>query len=133
MNVIDMIDGNLFLKKLFPDGLAGPLYLGQFGLEGAGRFSMNIHTRQRPAIEVAKWGIYGKHYDVIVIELLGCGVKNVSIENWINADYAVFDFSKKGQDIRIAASGAEWAFEATVASFNFQRCSTYINGEPEEY
>jgi hypothetical protein len=132
MNVIDLIDSNLFLKKLFPDGLRGPVYLGQFGLDVAGRFSMNIHTKQKPAIEVSKWGLYGQSYDVIVIELLGCGARNISIENWINADFALFDFSKEGDNIRINAREADWSFGATVENFHFQRCSTYIDGRMDE-
>jgi L-alanine-DL-glutamate epimerase-like enolase superfamily enzyme len=64
------------------------LFIGQLGLNVAGMFSMNIHTRQKPAVEIAKWGMHGRNYDVIVIELLGSGARNINIENWINADYA---------------------------------------------
>lgn len=126
MNVIDMIDRNLFLKKLFPDGLAGPVYIGQFGLDVAGRFSMNIHTRQKPAVEIEKWGMHGCHYDVIVIQLLGSEARNINIENWINAEYAFFDFSKQNESIHIRAQEANWAFAVTVGNLGFQGCSTYI-------
>lgn len=126
MNVIDMIDRNLFLKKLFPSGLAGPVYIGQFGLNVAGRFSLNIHTRQKPALEIAKWGTYGRDYEVIVIELLGSGARNINIENWINADYAYFDFSKQNESIHIRAQQANWTFAVTVGNLGFQGCSTYL-------
>ncbi|MFJ5300120.1 hypothetical protein ACIQAL_26820 [Pseudomonas sp. NPDC088368] len=131
MNAIDMICSNLFLTKLFPEGLTEPIYIGQFGLDVAGRFSMNIHIQQKPAIKVARWGKYGDHYDVIVIRLLGCEAKNISFENWINADFAFFDFSKEGDDIRITAREANWAFDVTVGNFNFQGCNTYIDGRED--
>lgn len=131
MNVIDMIDGNLFLKRIFPDGLKGSMYIGQFGLNVAGQFGLNIHTRQKPVFEIPKWGVYGESYDVLVIELLGSGAKNIKIENWINADFADFNFSKKGGDICISASEADWGFEAIVERLNFQRCSTYIDGRTD--
>ncbi len=132
MNVVDLIHSNFFLKKIFPDGLSKFVYVGQFGLDVAGTFSMNIHTRQKPALEIPKWGIHGQSYDVIVIRLLGNGARNISIENWINADFAFFDFSKEGEDIRINACGADWAFDVTVGSLGFQGCSTYIDGGIDE-
>lgn len=126
MNIINLIHNNHFLKKIFPDGLSNFVYIGQFGLDDAGGFSMNIHTRQKPALEIVKWGVHGRNYDVVVIKLLGSGAKNINIENWINAEFAFFDFSKEGDNIRISASEVDWAFNVTVGSLGFQSCSTYI-------
>ena len=132
MNVIDLIDNNFFLKKIFSHGLVGPVYIGQFGLDVGGRFSMNIHTMQRPELEVVKWGIYGQNYDVIVIRLLGYEASNIKIENWMNADFAIVDFSNEEKAIRITAREPGWALDVTVGGFVFQGCSTYIDGRMDD-
>lgn len=126
MNAIDMIYSNLFLKKLFPEGLPKLVYIGPFELSEAGRFSMSIHTRQKPAIEVAKWGVHGRDYDVIAINISGSGATHINIENWVNSGFAIFDFSKNCQCIRITARETDWSFDVTVESLSFQGCSVYI-------
>lgn len=126
MNIIEFIYHDFFLKKIYPEGLSKFLRIGQFGLQDAGTFSMSIHTKQRPALEIAKWGVYGQSYDVIVIHLLGSGAKDINISNWINTRFAFFDVSREGGDIRIQAHESDWAFDITVASLSFQSCSTYI-------
>ena len=62
MNIVDVVSENLFLKKLFPYGLHDEMLLGQIGFALEGRLSLNVLTRQRPAIEVEKWGAWGKDY-----------------------------------------------------------------------
>jgi len=126
MSLIEFIYHDFFLQKIYPEGLSEFVRIGQFGLQDAGTFSMSIHTKQRPAMEIAKWGVYGRSYDVIVINLLGSGAKDINISNWINTGFAFFDFSREGEDLRIHARESEWAFDITVASLSFQSCSTYI-------
>lgn len=100
--------------------------VGQFCLEDAGTFSMSIHIRQRPALEPSKRGIHGKSYDVVIVNFSGSGAKNVSIDNWVNTGFALFDFARENEDIRIKAQGCDWTFDVTVASPSLQNCSTYI-------
>lgn len=126
MKVIDLIHRNLFLKKLFPEGLSKFVYIGPLGLSEAGSFTMSIHTRQKPAIEIAKWGKHGCDYDVIAIQLSGSGATSINIENWINAGFAFFDFSQEGESINISARESSWAFELAVGTLIFQGCSVYI-------
>ena len=126
MNVIDLIHRNFFLKKIFPDGLSEFVYIGPFGLSEAGGFSMSIHTRQKPAMEIAKWGAHGRDYDVIMINLLGSWATNINIENWVNSEFAVFDFSQSGENIHVSAREASWAFDVTVGTLIFQSCITYV-------
>lgn len=87
---------------------------------------MSIHTRQEPAIGIAKWGEHRYDCDVIAIHLSGNGAMRVNIDNWINARFALFTFAQHGENIHIAAHEADWMFEVIVETLIFQRCSTYI-------
>lgn len=126
MNIIDLIHRNLFLKKIFPDGLSTDVYIGPFELREAGGFSMSIHTRQKPAIPIAKWGEHGSNYDVITIQLSGNGATRVNIDNWENAKFALFIFTQEDESIHITANEADWTFDIVVETLIFQGCSTYI-------
>ena len=52
MNILDHINNNLFLKEIFSDGLKEKILIGQLGLDVEGRFSINLHTMQKPSIEI---------------------------------------------------------------------------------
>jgi hypothetical protein len=77
MNIIELIYHDLFLKRLYPEGLSNIVGVGQFCLKDAGTFSMSIHTRKKPALEIPKCGIYGDSYDVVVLNLSGSGPKKL--------------------------------------------------------
>ncbi|HAS6364006.1 TPA: hypothetical protein RQJ98_004298 [Vibrio vulnificus] len=59
MNFFSFIRRDEFIKKLFPQGLTDDVYLGQIKLDVEGRMSINVHTKQKPEIEVKKWGKWG--------------------------------------------------------------------------
>lgn len=126
MNIIDLIYHDIFLRKLYPEGLSNFLHIGEFRLKEAGTFELSIHTKQKPALEISKWGVYGKNFDVVVINLSGSGARNINIANWINAGFTFFDFSKEDENIRMKAQETVWTFDIEVASLSFQNCSTYI-------
>jgi hypothetical protein len=125
MNIIESIDNNLFLKKIFPEGI-GDALIGQFGLD-RGRFSVNIHTHAKPAKETHKWGIWGKNYNVIVIELLGEGLTQIEIQNWDKFESMLIHCDKNEDDITISSGRDDWAFKVCCKSLTFQKCSTYIS------
>ena len=82
MNLIDAVSRNHFLKELYPDGLIEDMLIGYLGFDCDNRFSLNLHSKQRPAKEVIKWGCWGESYNVVVICLLGQWVKDIKISNW---------------------------------------------------
>ncbi|MFK3796311.1 hypothetical protein [Pseudomonas sp. NPDC088444] len=125
MNIIDLIDNNLFLKKLYPNGLSEQVFIGQFGLDVEGRFYLNIHTRQSPQFKIEKWGEQGRDYDVIVIKLIGTYLTEFSTKNWFNVSYAPLHASSNSNTISLASTEANWEFHATFKSLSFQSCSTY--------
>lgn len=124
MDVIDCIDNNLFLKKIFPEGIKNFL-IGQFSLD-QGQFTLKIHTRLKPAVETAKWGSWGKNYDVIVLEMIGVGIREVEINNWNGFDFAEATCSRQGNNLLIELSGIDWSFTLSCLALTYQRGSTYI-------
>ncbi|MGP1086003.1 hypothetical protein ACJ8LB_22210, partial [Serratia sp. CY58181] len=56
MNLLDFVRRNEFLKKVFPNGLEESVYIGQIVFDVEGRLSVKIHTHQKPAVDVSKWG-----------------------------------------------------------------------------
>ena len=127
MNILDHINNNLFLKKIFSDGLKEKILIGQVGFDVEGRFSINLHTKQKPSIEVAKWGVHGHNYDAIVIKLLGSNATDLSITNWRDISYAHFFITQEDGRLHLRASEGNWDFSAVVQTLGFQECSTYLS------
>ena len=126
MNIVDVVSENLFLKKLFPQGLQGEMLLGQIGFTLGGRISLNIITRQKPAIEIEKWGTWGKDYNVIIIELLGACSGDICLGNWENADFAGLSVSRDDENgaYLIRQEGEKWNIKIEFEVLVFQRCMT---------
>ncbi|WP_052074955.1 hypothetical protein [Pseudomonas lutea] len=127
MNILDHINNNLFLKKIFSDGLKEKILIGQLGLDVEGRFSINLHTMQKPSIEIPKWGAHGHNYDVIVIKLLGSNATDLSIKNWRNISYSHFFVTQEDGRLHLRAGEGNWHFSALVETLGFQECSTYLS------
>ena len=125
MDIISKIDNNIFLKKLFPDGLTDPLFLGQIGFDVVGGLSLNLHTKQKPSIVIVKWGEWGKDYCVIVIKLQGMCGDSAILKNWKAADYAHLTIVDNIETFTISQTGSNWSIELDCETFIFQGCSTY--------
>jgi hypothetical protein len=127
MNIISCFGENPFLLGLFPDGLTEDVLIGQIGLDVGGLFRLNIHTKQRPKKEVAKWGIHGQHYDVIVIKLLGNNFSEIHTESWKDITYAQLNCTMENEAIKLQCGNDVWQFSASFGSLTFQGCTTYID------
>lgn len=126
MNLIDVISRNHFLKEIFPEGLQASLLIGQIGFDLGNRFSLNIHTKQRPAKAIAKWGAWGKDYDTVVICMLGQLVGDIVISNWDQVDYAQLICEQIGDRHLISTRNEGWEVQLSFGSLVFQECRTYI-------
>lgn len=124
MNIIDCIHNNIFLKKIYPEGINNFL-VGQFALD-QGHFTIKIHTKLKPAIEVPKWGSWGEDYDIIVFEMVGVGIGEIEIKNWDGFDFAEAKCQERENDLLIQLSGINWSFLLSCTSLTYQRGSTYI-------
>jgi len=125
MDIIKIL-GNVFLEKIFPNGLVDPVFIGQIGFDVDGRISLNIHTKQKPSIETEKWGVWGKNYNVIVIKLNGICKDSAIIKNWKKAEYAPLSIGNNGETLIISQMGQDWNIELECIALIFNGCSTYI-------
>lgn len=126
MKLLDIVREKHFLSKLFPTGLTGEVYLGQLSQDVTGRISITIHTKQKPAIEIEKWGVWGKRYNVIAIELMGTGCGDVAIKNWTNVNYSLVDVKEENNRKVLRQEGSDWSISLEFEDFMLQGCSTYL-------
>ncbi|MFJ7888348.1 hypothetical protein ACIQYL_09690 [Lysinibacillus xylanilyticus] len=127
MDILELINTNVFLKRLFPNGLTEPVYIGQIGFDVEGRMSVNIHTKQKTAIEVSKWGNWGVDYNVIVIKLNGLCRDSASLKNWKNAGYEKLTIDKNIETFIISQQGSNWSIELECDALIFNECSIYTD------
>ncbi|OXX48266.1 hypothetical protein B9J93_05105 [Vibrio sp. V17_P4S1T151] len=127
MNFFSFIRRDEFIKKLFPQGLIDDVYLGQIKLDVEGRMSINVHTKQKPEIEVKKWGKWGENYNVIVLVLNGTGCDNISIDNWASVGYSKLNIIEDHDSRYISQSGENWKLKIKFEDFIFQHCEVYID------
>lgn len=128
MNIFSFIRRDEFIKKLFPNGLTDDVYIGQIKLDVEGRVSICIHTKQKPNVEVQKWGEWGEKYNVIVIELNGTGCESVAIDNWNLVSYSKLHILEDNNSRYLSQTGENWSLKIKFDDFIFQRCQVYIDG-----
>lgn len=131
MNIIDFIARRNFLEQLYPSGIATKIMIGQLSLDVGGRCYLNIHTRLKPAIDVAKWGNWSEDYNTVVIKLTGSRVTSIHANNWLKADYhdLVVDYN---QDlITLTQKSENWDFTLTLGGLVFQSCDVYLDNRED--
>lgn len=134
MNILNVIDKNLFLKKLYPNGLFN-FYIGRIELNTFNTLTIVFHLREKPAIDIAKWGEWGKEYNVITAELIGSDIKKIQINNWQNNNQEVCNckIDKTTNDyISLTFSGCNWSVELILKSLILQRNTTYLENNKKE-
>ncbi|OQS31025.1 hypothetical protein B0T40_23715 [Chromobacterium haemolyticum] len=127
MNLINLITRNKFLAELFPSGLTDPVLIGQINLDLGGKLYLNIHTRQKPEIEVLKWGAWGKDYNTIVVKLYARARKNLHITDWNNVTYSQLITQQNSDHILLKQTHDSFQLELELTSLIFQECSTYTD------
>ncbi|MCD5362662.1 immunity 50 family protein [Chromobacterium aquaticum] len=132
MDLLNRIARNTFLLDLFPSGLEQPLFLGQISLDVGGRLSFKLHTRQRPAMEVRKWGQWERDYNTIVIKLFAHAGADIRISNWREARYCALQLEVDGETLRLKQASGAFSLELALSHLLFQECSVYMDGADEE-
>ncbi|MDX7992681.1 hypothetical protein [Xenorhabdus littoralis] len=130
MNIIEVIN-NKFLTSLFPEGLTDNVLLGQIALDIADQVSLSIHVTQKPKEEVPKWGVWGKDYNVIVIEIIGQFLRKIEIINWQKITSSELIFFEKNGSYVFKLKGDEWNVSLELEALTFQRCNVYINSSDD--
>jgi hypothetical protein len=127
MNLLDAVYHRDFLDKIFPRGLTESFMIGQIEIDPFGMSSIKIHTQQRPAIEVKKWGVWGERYNTIVIVLSSSGVKELSVKDVSHASYAPSALSKVENNYRLTQYSSVWSVEMVFEYLTFDRCEVYMD------
>ncbi|QCT21069.1 hypothetical protein FEM41_16160 [Jejubacter calystegiae] len=125
MNIIELI-GNKFLLSLFPKGVEENVLIGQVSLDLADRIMLGIHITQPPANTVTKWGVWGKDYNVIVINVLAQFISKADIINWPSVQPAPLILENKDDGTyAITSKGDDWSITIELKALTFQRCDVY--------
>lgn len=96
MNLLDMVEKNVFLSKLFKSGITTPVKIAKLDLAKDGRSEINVHITQEPSIEVKKWGVWGQDYNTINLVLSGGVILDLEVKNWEKLVYC--DLMVKKED-----------------------------------
>ena len=129
MNILEIIDRNFFLKELYPNGLLN-FYIGRIELTAFDRLTIVLHEKEKPTINVTKWGEWGKDYNIVTIELAGCAIRKVNINDWQNNNEEKCDceVTKTTDECYLLVfSGTTWSVEIKLESLLFQRNTTYLS------
>lgn len=124
-NFLECVGNSPFIEGIYPEGI-GQVLIGQFGLD-QGRFTVNVHVYTKPAKEIPKWGLWGKNYNVVVLEFLGDGLKNIIIDNWEGFGRAELLCRKEGCLFSLSQKAVDWEFEVSFGILAFQKSSVYID------
>ena len=100
--------------------------IGQLTLDLSDQITMNLHVTQKPAVEINKWGVWSKDYNIIVIKTLGQCLNKIDVINWKNVDFSLLNFTKKNEFLSLHFSGDDWSVDLEVKAFTFQKCDVYI-------
>ncbi|WP_317643517.1 hypothetical protein [Bombiscardovia apis] len=127
MKFIDYITRNDFLKKLYPNDLPNKLVIGRIELLDTDKIYLCVKTTQKPFIDIAKWGCWGKDYNAVSIELIGQFIKDVNISNWTGSK-SLFDFSFSAENniININFINNDVEVNFLLGGVVFQSCSVFL-------
>lgn len=127
LNLLNFIERKHFLEKLFPNGLVEKMVVPQIHIDSFGYTAINVHVRQKPAISVSKWGVWGEDYNTIVIKLIGSNVARCAVTNIQNATYADVNITDCGGRRILSQQAESWSLELEFECFIFQRCEIYLD------
>ena len=61
---------NKFLQKLYPNELLTGADIGTLKLDLSGQYGISFHIKNEPEVEIKKWGVWGKNYNVLVVRFI---------------------------------------------------------------
>lgn len=128
MNILDIIN-NVFIKKLYPNGLE-KFSVGQLYLNFSDQITIKLHCALKPDIEVSKYGVWGENYNIIVLELTGHFIRKLNVLNWQNnndlCECECEVIETDNNYYLIVFKGNDWHIEIELQILIFQKTSTYI-------
>ncbi|GKT27138.1 hypothetical protein [Acidovorax sp. SUPP3334] len=125
--MIENIDRNDFLRKLFPNQDFGAIFFGQISFDVGGRVTLGLHIKNKPVVEVKKWGVWGVDYNVIVVEVLGKTNGEIILNNQFDFDFEKVLINTEKDGFLIKQEGPGFFLQIPVKYLVFQGCSIYKN------
>ncbi|MFK7050538.1 hypothetical protein FLACOL_00244 [Flavobacterium columnare] len=131
MNIIDVLQNNLFLNQLYPKGIKD-FFISKIELNYFNKVTVILNCRDKPEIAVKKWGEWGKNFNVVTIEFSVQFLKNINILNWENSSNFNCNCSIKKEDlINVRFYGDDWDINfSTNNGMLFQKADVYLE-EPD--
>lgn len=127
IDLIEFIQKNQFLRKIFPNGFGDEIFFGQISLDVNGRILLGVHIKTKPAVEIEKWGVWGDEYNVLVVSLLGKTVGDVFVKNHPFLSYSPCSVKKKDQILELCQAGRNFEVNLSLEYLIFQGCDVYID------
>jgi len=124
----NLIDNNVFLKTLYPSGISGKVFIGNFSFSIGNRVEIDLHTRELPERDVEKWGEKSVTYNTVVIHLTSNLLKDARIINPNLFEMCEVRLEQEPSGfVVISAFGKNWEFFVRADGFLFNKCSVYID------
>ncbi|MCL1924196.1 MAG: immunity 50 family protein [Defluviitaleaceae bacterium] len=133
INIKEAIYQNIFLERIFPDGLNEPVLIGSISFNLGQGLRISIHTKQKPSTEVSKWGKWGVDYEVIAINL-NTFCHDINVNGWQKTDYGNLSVKLLNNDnldipiFSITHSSHKSTIKIECDKLIFEGCSTYLEG-----
>jgi hypothetical protein len=134
-NILDVVRNKVFLDKLYPNGIFN-YFIGQVNLGLSSFISITLHVKDKPNIEVSKWGKWGINYNIITIELSSNLAHHIEVSNWENSENSICrnEITKQvigNEEItNMKFFNDDWHIEIkTTFGLLYQKSSVYILGD----
>lgn len=136
MKILEIIERNHFLRQLYPEGPSN-LAVVAFSTD-LNNFTLKIRTSEKPAIDIAKWGIWQIDYDAVEIELRNNYIKELCCCDWWNntkrdCSIEIQDIGEDLRKIKFMGITEKWQLTITVHSLIFQGCRVYMKTQEDYY
>ena len=138
MNIIDIIDNNYFLKQLYPNGIK-EFCLSHINIDCFKNVDLVLQTREKPHIEVKKWGKWGVNHNIITHTITNNIIKDINISNWGKSKFENCEcsielleenvHSKYDNLYKTTFSKDDWNVTISSLPFTYQESRVYILDE----
>ena len=116
-----------FLGDMFPDGICMEnILLGDICMKISGGAVISLHIKDKPEIDVKKWGKWGKNYNTVVINVLLVGVSDICIEGWDKLDWGCAKEYKECDIKKLFFNSGECVVSIKYEDIIFQGCDRYL-------
>lgn len=93
---LDFFGNNFFLKKIFPSGVNNHIFIKNISTVVNGNSSLDFFIKQRPEIDVKKWGQFGIDFNALWIKTSNnINFSKVIIENIQDLGFSSLEINSK--------------------------------------